>query len=240
MLRTSCRRDRLARAPATTTAAFLVATLLRVRALLSNAAFRKTSFDDDADVIEDNDVFFETIPVAVDLPPAIVFTLAVCNIFVCTPLPAAPATTAGLCVLVLATDFLSLSAAGLEAAAADAAAARRAARSELLTRRIVMPCLPLRTKFPGFADRPLAPEDARRATAARRAAAAAAAAATGPESKAARVATGCCGRRLRARMRVRFLYRTGLRWDTFREPPVAGLNAPRPRPRPRPRPCLVQ
>ncbi|CAN0545032.1 unnamed protein product, partial [Ectocarpus sp. 12 AP-2014] len=118
----------------------------------------------------------------------------------------------------LSIDILSLLAAGVEAAAAAAAAAAalRAARAQLSTRRMAMPCLPPRTNFVDEAAVPLnlakrlvAPKEARRATA--------------PSIVAAVViaAPRCCGRRLRARIRVLFLNLTCLLRGACRERPAA-------------------
>lgn len=170
MLRTST-RALFTRAPATTAAAFLVA-MLRARDLLRSAAFRTGNVGGDKAGV----LAFATTAVVFPRTTLPAVSEGFASLF-----PAAPAIAI---VTPLPTAVFSFFPTG------DAAAALRAARSELSTRRMAMPCLPLRTNFVRVApdcvpsEERAAPREARRATATatRRAAVAAATAAAGPVS----------------------------------------------------------
>lgn len=211
MLRTVIRAF-FTRAPATTAAAFLFA-MLRTRVLVSSsAAFLKASsgiiaFDPEAlGGVED----FLLAKAAAVVAVAVVVGFAACT-----------DVAAG------GVDFLStrLASPADDVTAAepqrapvfdpftegDETVALCAARSELRTRRSVMPCMPLRTNVVGVAlafkpsTERAAARDELRAMTARRATAAVAAIGT---ERYAVFATGCCGGRiLRTRMRLRFLNR---------------------------------
>lgn len=187
MLCPTTKRALLARAPATTAAAFRDAAL-RSRIFVSSPALRGVTGVD--------------AKVLLAVAPNATFAPA---IFVCAGVVFPPAPGPVLTRVAVVLPVFRVFPVGVD----TATAALRAARSVLLTRRIAMPCLPLRMYLVGMPIfviiGAIASEEVLRATAVRRAAA------EGPESKAALPVrpVAVWGRmRVRARMRVRFLKRS--------------------------------